>query len=76
MQEPHTTTVKPFDPYCQRKPNQIYEYVDAAADAGLTPDDYVKQYEGTYNSANGHFACTACYIALGMPSSRTGWKAD
>lgn len=31
--------------------------------------------EGTMNWENGHFACTECYIKMGMPSSRLGWKA-
>jgi hypothetical protein len=28
----------------------------------------VREEEGTYNPANGHFLCTHCYIAAGMPS--------
>ena len=35
---------------------------------------YVIEEEGTYNPANGHFACDSDYIALGQPSSRSGWK--
>lgn len=41
----------------------------------ITPDDYVWQEEGTLNPKNGHFLCTTCYIAAGMPSSSQGWKA-
>lgn len=37
--------------------------------------DYVVQEEGTLNRYNGHFLCDACYIAWGMPTSPTGWKA-
>jgi len=66
----------PFDPYCNRTPSEISEYWDKAHDSGLTINDYVRQNEGTYNPVNGHFACTECYIKLGMPSSRSGWKAD
>ena len=39
------------------------------------PEEYVWDQEGTLNHANGHFACTECYIKMGSPSSRYGWKA-
>ena len=35
---------------------------------------YVRNNEGTYNPENGHFLCTECYVAIGMPSSPSGWK--
>jgi hypothetical protein len=41
----------------------------------MTPEQYVRSEEGTFNLKNGHFACTACYINIGMPSSPRGWKA-
>lgn len=53
---------------CSKTPDQIEEYVEAAAEEDMTPDEYVRCEEGTYNRANGHFACTPCYIAMGMPS--------
>lgn len=65
---------QPFDPRCGRHPSEIPVYVDYARDYGLSPDAYVRQYEGTYNHENGHFLCDECYIAAGMPSSPTGWK--
>jgi hypothetical protein len=67
---------------CHRRPGQIEEYVDAAAEASewndrvVTPAEYVMQEEGTLNKFNGHFACTECYIRLGSPSAPPpGWKA-
>lgn len=60
---------------CGQSPDQISEYIDAAHDEGVTPDDYVRTDEGTYNPTNGHFLCTDCYIAAGMPSAPKGWKA-
>lgn len=69
---------EPFDPYCNRAPSQIDECVDHAADIGLTPDDWVRQNEGTYNPHNGHFACTECYIKIGMPANpypQNNWVA-
>lgn len=46
------------------------EFIDTTP---MTPDDYVWQEEGTLNQENGHFYCTTCYIAIGMPSSSSGW---
>jgi hypothetical protein len=53
---------------CNKHPDQIQEYIEGAADEEMTPDEYVMEEEGTYNNANGHFLCTDCYIAAGMPS--------
>lgn len=66
-------TPEPFDPACERRPDQIPEYVEAAKEHEMTPDEYVKREEGTYNPDNGHFLCTTCYVKHGMPSSPRGW---
>ena len=60
---------------CLKGPHQIQEYIDAAASEEMTPEDFVRTEEGTYNAENGHFVCTSCYIEIGMPTSPTGWKA-
>lgn len=60
---------------CMKRPREIEEYVTAAMDENMTPDEYVKKEEGTYNPANGHFLCTPCYIRIGSPSSSKGWRA-
>lgn len=52
---------------CGKSPCEIEEYVDYAKIEGMTPEEYVRQEEGTYNSQNGHFWCTGCYIKIGMP---------
>lgn len=57
---------------CKRSPEQITEYIVTAKEAGMTPSDYVWQEEGTLNPANGHFACTTCYINAGMPVGADG----
>ena len=67
------STIRPFCPACKKHPDELAEYVDAAADAGMTPDEYVISEEGTYNAENGHFLCTPCYFDRGMPSSPGGW---
>jgi predicted alternative tryptophan synthase beta-subunit len=41
----------------------------------VTPERYVACEEGTFNCNNGHFACTTCYVKMGMPSSPRGWVA-
>jgi hypothetical protein len=60
---------------CDRTPDQIDEYVEAAREMEVSPWEYVRREEGTLNPDNGHFACTACYIEMGMPSSSRGWRA-
>lgn len=55
---------------------------DIAPDEEAVPvNDYdikawVWHNEGTMNRENGLFACTACYIAMGQPSSGRGWRPD
>ncbi len=67
--------VEPVCIRCKKRPGQIEEYIEAAADEEMTPDEYVRQEEGTYNRENGHFLCTPCYVKAGMPSSPQGWVA-
>jgi hypothetical protein len=62
-------------PWCEKTPDQIQEFIDAAKENVTTPEEYVRTEEGTYNPENGHFCCTNCYIAIGMPSRPGGWKA-
>lgn len=73
------TIIFPVCTGCQRRPANISEYIEAAEESGMTPDEYVKRQEGTYNRANGHFLCTSCYIDEGMPTSldptKPGWVA-
>ena len=60
---------------CMKFPREIPEYVDAAREEDMTPDEFVRQEEGTYNPSNGHFLCTDCYVKAGMPSTPRGWFA-
>jgi hypothetical protein len=62
---------------CGRTPDELPEYFPANTESNiLDPIEYVKAEEGTYNIANGHFCCTDCYIAIGMPTAPgRGWKA-
>lgn len=60
---------------CKRTPDMIEEYVEGAAEMGVTPDVYVRVEEGTYNPDKERFACTDCYIEMGMPTAPQGWRA-
>jgi hypothetical protein len=60
---------------CNKEPHEIPEYIEAASDNDMTPEQYVISEEGTLNRENGHFACTSCYIQMGMPASPRGWVA-
>ena len=55
---------------CQHLPHEIPEYVQAAADEGITPEQFVIQEEGTYNSSSGRFWCTDCYFRRNCPSGK------
>jgi hypothetical protein len=72
--------LKPVCTGCGKHPDELEEYVEAAnADnygSPISADDYVRREEGTYNPENGHFLCTDCYCAAGMPSlPGRGWRA-
>lgn len=60
---------------CGGTPDQLDEYVEGAQAYGISPDEYVRSQEGTYNRKSGLFACTACYVAMGSPERSRGWKA-
>jgi hypothetical protein len=55
---------------CGKQPNEISEYKTQAKVYKITPEEYVRQEEGTYNLKTGLFYCTSCYIKIGMPRGR------
>ncbi len=67
--------MRPYCTGCGKYPDEITEYILAAADEDMSPDAFVRHEEGTYNVANGHFLCTTCYEQAGMPSAPGGWVA-
>lgn len=72
------TTESPHCFRCGKKPDELYEYIVAAKENKMTPDEYVLEEEGTYNPENNRFACTDCYIEIGMPSggaTSRRWRA-
>ena len=53
---------------CGKQPHEIDEYVSQYVEFEYnSPEEMVRTEEGTFNSDNGHFWCTACYIKTGMP---------
>jgi hypothetical protein len=64
--------VQPYCTGCDKTPEEIDEYIMAGRYEQMTPSDYVRSEEGTYNPANGHFLCTDCYMRAGMPSGGDG----
>jgi hypothetical protein len=63
---------------CGKNANQLItkaEAVDCLGPKG-TPTQMAKD-DGTYNRRSGRFACTPCYIAIGMPTlPGYGWVVD
>lgn len=61
---------------CGKRPHELTEYYELAVSEGLAgPEEAVIREEGTYDPVTGNFCCTDCYIRIGMPTSRKGWKA-
>jgi len=63
---------------CGKLASELEEYTQVAKEEGIEVADYVAREEGTFNSSNGHFACTDCYLfKLGSPvgGSRRRWIA-
>jgi hypothetical protein len=52
---------------CDRTPDEIGEYIGMAEEEGITPEQFVRAEEGTFNPVTLHFWCTDCYIKAGMP---------
>ncbi|WP_020621054.1 hypothetical protein [Paenibacillus daejeonensis] len=53
---------------CDKHPDEIEEYIEAAELNDMTPVEYVLEEEGTYNGFEPErFYCTECYIKAGMP---------
>ena len=45
---------------CGKQPGQIREYVESAADFEMTPEEYIRCEDHTYDHARGSFWCTPC----------------
>lgn len=52
---------------CNKTPAELEEYSPEMTGENLSEEDFVRENEGTFNPANGHFYCTPDYIKAGMP---------
>lgn len=52
---------------CGKQPHEIEEYTYYAKENEMTPEEFVRQQEGTYNPETQLFYCTECYFRVGMP---------
>lgn len=52
---------------CGKEPHELSEYITAAISEGMTPAEYVREEEGTYNPETELFYCSPCYVKVGMP---------
>ena len=81
---------KPPSPICINcglSAENIAEYIDAANDENLarkvqghpiaiTPSEWVRENEVTYNPDNNRFCCTFCFITSGRPQAPfSSWRA-
>lgn len=52
---------------CGKCPDALKECVNGSRIEEVTPEEYVKQNDGTYNPATGLFYCDMCYVKSGCP---------
>lgn len=50
--------------FCLRKPSEIEDYIVAADECDLSPNEYVKKEEGSYNRSTKTFCCPTCYSKM------------
>ena len=51
---------------CNKAPQEIREYIFEARMEGITPEQFVAEYERP--TPDGNFYCTNCYVKAGMPT--------
>lgn len=52
----------PHCPGCKKDASEISSVCQFAREEQVTPEEWVRQEEGTYNRENGHFLCDSCFI--------------
>lgn len=60
---------------CKRTPIEIDEYKEVE-EFGCTPNEYVRNEEGTYNPEFDIFYCTECYIKIGQPLGKAKFYVE
>lgn len=64
---------EPVCRYCDLKASENPDTVATAEANEMTPAELARD-DGTYNPHINMYACTPCYIKIGMPSSPSGWQ--
>lgn len=59
---PSHTHTTPYDPSCKREAKDIPSVVQFAQENAMTPEEFIKAEEGTYNPVTGHFLCDPCFL--------------
>lgn len=52
---------------CKREPKDLGSVVYHAKVEEMEPDEFVKEFDGTYNPQTEEFFCNTCYINIGIP---------
>lgn len=52
---------------CKKEPKEILSVVMYAKEEGMSPEEFIQECDGTYNSRTKEFYCNNCYIKVGMP---------
>lgn len=68
MSTPHLECAR-----CGQPPEETHGWI--AHEQDMTADQYVWEEEGTLDRATGKYLCDYCFFAVGMPTSKGGWKA-
>lgn len=71
-----STTPSPTCFKCGRSCDTIAEFKPGLWNLdNLTPAEYVRTFESTYNPASNHFCCSRCLLAGHGPLEPKEWKA-
>ena len=57
---------------CKKTPVELEEFDESEGKSfsGMTPEEYIKTFDTTYNRELDIFYCNYCYLELGAPDGR------
>lgn len=70
QQSPVTRPENPQCAVCHKQPHEFSIYVAYAEMEDMTAEDFIYQYEGTFNYRTNLFYCDKCYVKIGMPPGK------
>lgn len=62
--------VAPYCPGCKKQAPEIASVQQFATEFGMSPEEFVRVEEGTYNPGNEHFLCDDCFIRIEIAAGR------